>query len=180
MQRLLEKLVGASSQERSTLYKVVAVIIGMLVFIGAIPALLFMIAQAAEARLLADLADRIQMVIAVACMAIGLAFALWTGITMAITGKGTPVPLVPPQKLIVRGPYRFCRNPLQLGVIVYYFGVGLYFGTWATAATMFLIGLVLGGLYHKLIEEKELRMKFGEEYEEYREKTPFLFPKLWS
>ncbi len=180
LQRFLDKLVNASSEHRSPLYKVVALIIGVLVFIGAVPALLFLAAQAAETRVLADLALRIKLAVGIACAAVGLAFALWTVLAMATSGKGTPVPLAPPRKLIVKGPYRLCRNPLQLGVIVYYFGIGLYFGSWAVGATMFVIGLILGSLYHKFIEEKELRLRFGDAYEEYRSKTPFLFPRLWS
>ena len=178
LQPILDKLVKASSEQRSPLYKAVAVMIGLLVFIGAIPALLFYLGQAAETHLLARLAVRIQQIVAVVCIALGLGFALWTGLTMALAGRGTPVPLSPPHKLIVKGPYKYCRNPLQLGVITYYLGVGLYFGTWAVGAAMFAIGLILGAIYHKLVEEKELRLRFGEVYEEYKRRTPFIFPKL--
>ncbi len=78
------------------------------------------------------------------------------------------------------GPYALCRNPLQLGVILYYLGLGTYVGSLKIGLTMFFLGLILGSSYHKFVEEKELQLRFGEEYEEYRKKTPFLIPKLWT
>ena len=57
--------------------------------------------------------------------------------------------------------------------------MGTFFGSFAIGITMFVVGLILGSAYHKLVEEKELMAKFGREYEEYRSKTPFLIPKLW-
>ena len=37
---------------------------------------------------------------------------LWA---FAWIGKGTPAPFDPPRKLVVRGPYRFVRNPMYVG-----------------------------------------------------------------
>ena len=52
--------------------------------------------------------------------------------------------------------------------------------TASIGAVMFFTGLVIGALYHKLVEEKELSERFGQDYEEYIKKTPFLIPKLWK
>jgi len=43
---------------------------------------------------------------------------------------------------------------------------------------MFFLILIVGTCYSKFIEEKELRMRLGLEYEEYKEKTPFLLPRF--
>ena len=43
---------------------------------------------------------------------------------------------------------------------------------------LFVVGVFLGSLYHKFIEEKELLVRFGDEYRKYKKKTPFLLPKL--
>jgi protein-S-isoprenylcysteine O-methyltransferase Ste14 len=43
---------------------------------------------------------------------IGTAIALWCVFTFVFIGKGTPAPFDPPRKLVIRGPYRFVRNPM--------------------------------------------------------------------
>jgi protein-S-isoprenylcysteine O-methyltransferase Ste14 len=46
---------------------------------------------------------------------IGTMIALWCVFTFVFIGKGTPAPFDPPRKLVVRGPYRFVRNPMYIG-----------------------------------------------------------------
>src|SRR5437879_6929372 len=46
-------------------------------------------------------------------IALYFACAFWG---FAIRGKGTPLPLDPPKKLIVVGPYRIARNPMYWSV----------------------------------------------------------------
>src|SRR2546429_9328093 len=46
---------------------------------------------------------------------VGAAIALWCVLTFAFIGKGTPAPFDPPRKLVIRGPYRFVRNPMYIG-----------------------------------------------------------------
>ncbi len=41
-----------------------------------------------------------------------------------------------------------------------------------------LLGFIIGSSYHKFIEEKELMLRFGDDYKNYKENTPFLIPKL--
>jgi protein-S-isoprenylcysteine O-methyltransferase Ste14 len=41
-----------------------------------------------------------------------------------------------------------------------------------------MIFLILFPFYHRFIEEKELLKRFGTDYEDYRNTTPFLFPRL--
>ena len=47
--------------------------------------------------------------------ALGAAIALWCIFALALLGKGTPAPFDPPRRLVIRGPYRFVRNPMYLG-----------------------------------------------------------------
>jgi hypothetical protein len=46
---------------------------------------------------------------------IGTAIALWCVLMFVFIGKGTPAPFDPPRKLVIRGPYRFVRNPMYIG-----------------------------------------------------------------
>lgn len=91
-------------------------------------------------------------------------------------GDGTPFPLVPTRKLLTDGPYRFCRNPMALGAIFWLAGwaflansrAAMYGGVAIFAASIFS--------YHKMIEERELELRFGECYRRYKATTPFLIP----
>ena len=107
----------------------------------------------------------------------GLSLIIWSVWYQLKIGKGTPVPLAPTQKLITIGPYKYCRNPMVLGTIIYYLGVALFK---FSLSALFLVILysALFVLYIKIIEEKELEAKFGDEYKTYKRNTPFIIPKF--
>lgn len=95
----------------------------------------------------------------------------------AADGKGTLAPWDPPRNLVIRGPYRFVRNPMISGVILVLVGEALFLlslphALWAL--TFFAINAV----YIPLIEEPQLRHRFGVEYEDYCRNVPRLIPRL--
>src|ERR1700730_1662517 len=47
----------------------------------------------------------------------------------AVTGRGTLAPVAPPKHLVVRGLYRYVRNPMYVGVISILLGESLFFGS---------------------------------------------------
>ncbi len=107
----------------------------------------------------------------------GISLSLWTVRVQFKIGRGTPVPVMPTRKLITEGPYAFCRNPMTLGIIIYYTGISV----WLSSLLSFgltLVFILLSISYIKLVEEKELEMRFGDEYKKYKERTPFLVPGL--
>ncbi len=105
--------------------------------------------------------------------------AMWSIYSQFTLGRGTPVPLMATQKLIVQPPFTYCRNPMALGTFGMYTGVGIT-GRSIGAVLLVLIfaGLLL--LYIKRVEEKELELRFGPEYLAYKQRTPFLFPRFWK
>jgi protein-S-isoprenylcysteine O-methyltransferase Ste14 len=60
---------------------------------------------------------------------IGTAIALWCVLTFVFVGKGTPAPFDPPRKLVIRGPYRFVRNPMYIGAGMTLAGAALFYET---------------------------------------------------
>ncbi len=110
-------------------------------------------------------------------MIIGWLFANWTVKVQFSLGRGTPIPLMATQKLVVKEPYTYCRNPMTLGTALYYLGVAIWLGS-ISAIGLGLIYPVGILIYIKQIEEKELEERFGSEYLEYKRRTPFLIPRL--
>jgi protein-S-isoprenylcysteine O-methyltransferase Ste14 len=84
------------------------------------------------------------------------------------TGRGTPAPIAPPQRLVVVGFYRYVRNPMYAGFFAGWAGLWVVFGKANPAALMAACAVVAGvALFVQLYEEPTLRKMFGAEYEEY-------------
>jgi protein-S-isoprenylcysteine O-methyltransferase Ste14 len=99
-------------------------------------------------------------------VAIGTAIALWCVLTFVFVGKGTPAPFDPPRKLVIRGPYRFVRNPMYIGAGMTLAGAAVFYQSLSIfiyTAVFFLITHLFVVLY----EEPTLRRTFGDEYEAY-------------
>ena len=98
--------------------------------------------------------------------ALGAALALWCVGAFAWIGKGTPAPFDPPRNLVIRGPYRFVRNPMYLGAACALAGAALFFTSLSLFA--FVCGfLLVTHLFVVLYEEPTLRRLFGPEYTDY-------------
>jgi protein-S-isoprenylcysteine O-methyltransferase Ste14 len=110
---------------------------------------------------------------------IGLTFGFWSNYVQFTIGHGTPVPMMPTQKLIICKPYSYCRNPMTFGAVFAYLGIAIWVGSLSAVGFVLLFGICLTA-YLKLIEEKELYERYGQEYLEYKRVTPFLFPRLWK
>jgi protein-S-isoprenylcysteine O-methyltransferase Ste14 len=94
-------------------------------------------------------------------------------------GKGTPAPFDPPRKLVVRGPYRFLRNPMYLGAGLAVGGAALFFESIQLLAfvALFLLATHLFVLFY---EEPTLRRTFGPEYEAYCGRVHRWWPPVWT
>jgi protein-S-isoprenylcysteine O-methyltransferase Ste14 len=106
----------------------------------------------------------------------GIPWLAWSIYWQHRKGEGTPLPLVPTRVLLCDGPYRFTRNPMALGAILWLAGWALLANSPSAlfgGVGMFAL-LVLS--WDKWIEERELLWKHGAAYEQYRRQTPFLLP----
>jgi protein-S-isoprenylcysteine O-methyltransferase Ste14 len=107
----------------------------------------------------------------------GLFFGIWSNLVQFEQGRGTPLPVMPTQELLLKGPYRYCRNPMTFGTILFYLGLGVAVGTVAgIGIALGIAGLLI--LYLKRVEERELGERFGEPYLRYKREVPFIIPRL--
>ncbi len=106
-----------------------------------------------------------------------IAFVLvgWSVLTF-LRAKGTPVPLNPPPKLVTTGPYAYSRNPMLTGVFALFFGIGILLGSFSLLVIFTPLFILVNVLELKTIEEPELMKRLGQDYVEYRKRTPMFFP----
>lgn len=97
----------------------------------------------------------------------GGAVAIWCVLAFATLGQGTPAPFDPPRLLVVRGPYKFVRNPMYLGASVALAGAALYYQSRALVAYLAIFALTMH-LFVVLYEEPTLTRTFGNDYTAYR------------
>jgi protein-S-isoprenylcysteine O-methyltransferase Ste14 len=106
---------------------------------------------------------------------IGASIYLWCAWDFTFAGKGTPAPIDPPKELVVRGLYRYVRNPMYVGMVAVLIGETLFFQSLALAAYVGAVLLVFT-LFVVLYEEPALTRKFGDSYRRYREAVPRWIP----
>ena len=84
----------------------------------------------------------------------------------ATAGQGTPAPIDAPRHLVVRGLYRYIRNPMYVGVLLGILGWAVFFRSLGLLCYACGVGLTFH-LFVVLYEEPRLRGQFGESYELY-------------
>jgi protein-S-isoprenylcysteine O-methyltransferase Ste14 len=105
-----------------------------------------------------------------AVFALGSAVGVWSCLSMAVLGEGTPLPSAAGRRLVVTGPYRFVRNPMAVAGAAQTVGAGLYLGSW-TVVLSALVGGLMWDLFIRPAEEADLSARFGEGYNEYRQRV---------
>ena len=74
--------------------------------------------------------------------------------------------------------YKYTRNPMSLGYYLFALSIGFISGSTLLTLAV-LLGLIPAHIFFlKYFEELELELRLGESYKEYKQKTPFLLPKL--
>ena len=102
-------------------------------------------------------------------LAIAVGLSVWAVILMARAGT-TPNPTRPTTALLIRGPYRFTRNPMYLAWELIVVGVGMA----ANAPWVIVMAVPAALLTRRLVidkEERYLESKFGTEYLNYKSRV---------
>ena len=106
----------------------------------------------------------------------GLLLIYRTVSLFATEGDGTLAPWDPPRRLVVRGPYRYVRNPMISGVLAVLLGEAIFLGSVPLLA-WFLAFFALNAILMPLIEEPMLERRFGSDYVVYRQNVPRWIPR---
>jgi protein-S-isoprenylcysteine O-methyltransferase Ste14 len=110
---------------------------------------------------------------------LGFAVALRCVWDFGWTGRGTPAPVAPPQRLVVVGFYRHVRNPMYLGFAAGWIGLWVVFGHANPQVIAAVAAVALGvHLFVVFYEEPTLRKKFGADYEQYRRNVGRWWPRV--
>ena len=118
-------------------------------------------------------------VLGLLCIGLGAALLAACILEFARSGRGTLSPVDPPRRLVVRGLYRYVRNPMYLSVTTIVLGeailthsqaLGVYWAIWFLGANLFVIGY----------EEPTLRRRFGVSYDEYTQQVGRWIPTFCS
>jgi protein-S-isoprenylcysteine O-methyltransferase Ste14 len=168
-----------AEHEYSKKQRMMAVIFGGVIFWLIIPFLMVVVSSYIDQwlHLPSFYYGLINPVIGLLFIVVGWLFANWTVKVQFSLGRGTPIPMMATQRLVIKEPYTYCRNPMTLGTAIFYIGVAIWLGSISAVGLglVYPVGILI---YIKLIEEKELEERFGSEYLEYKMRTPFLIPHL--
>ncbi len=102
---------------------------------------------------------------------VGVAMYVWCVADFALAGRGTPLPADPPKALVMRGLYRYTRNPMYVAVVSMLLGEAVIFGSGLLLAYVAAVAAAVH-LLVVLYEEPTLRRKFGAAYEDYCRGVP--------
>jgi protein-S-isoprenylcysteine O-methyltransferase Ste14 len=117
--------------------------------------------------------------VAIPVMSLGAAVTAWSALHF-LKVKGTPVPFNPPPKVVETGPYRYARNPMLTGVFLFLFGLGLAVDSFSLVFVFTPLYILFNTWELRRIEEPELVRRLGDEYVEYRARTPMFIPRFRS
>jgi protein-S-isoprenylcysteine O-methyltransferase Ste14 len=89
-------------------------------------------------------------------------------------GGGGPGIEVPPERILDIGPYRYVRNPLYLGHLIFMTGLAITFQSWAAVA---LLVFHIFWFQRRVVEdEARLETRFGADYAAYKRRVKRWIP----
>lgn len=106
----------------------------------------------------------------------GAVLQLWCIAVFQSVGEGTPSPAFAPKRLVTKGPYKFVRNPMNIGELMLLLGLA----GWFASPLLFTYCVMAALAFHVFIliwEEPRHLSRFGEGYVQYRENVNRWLPR---
>jgi protein-S-isoprenylcysteine O-methyltransferase Ste14 len=105
------------------------------------------------------------------------AAALLAVVNLALKGLGAPFAIALSRKLTVDWLYAWTRNPMVLATLAFLLALGIWFQSTLFVLWVFILVTPALLVFVKMYEERELEIRFGASYLEYKSRTPMLFPR---
>lgn len=114
---------------------------------------------------------------------LGAVFLLWGYLQYRLIGRyrmrrggGGPGIEVPPDRIVADGPYRYTRNPMYLGHLIFMLGLAVTFSSWLAAALLAFHAI----WFHRRVlkDEARLETRFGADYRGYKARVKRWIPGL--
>jgi protein-S-isoprenylcysteine O-methyltransferase Ste14 len=111
--------------------------------------------------------------------AAGSAVLLAAFAQFVVEGIGTPAPVAPTERLVVRGLYRYVRNPMYLAVLAVITGQALML----SRSVLLVYAAGVGAAFAAFVrwyEQPTLTRRYGAQYQRYLRDVPGWWPRLRS
>jgi protein-S-isoprenylcysteine O-methyltransferase Ste14 len=102
---------------------------------------------------------------------------LLTVVNLALKGLGAPFAIALSRKLAADWLYAWTRNPMVLAGLAFFLSLGIWFQSALFVLWVFILFAPALLFFVKVYEERELELRFGASYLEYKSKTPMLWPR---
>ncbi|MGC1375717.1 MAG: isoprenylcysteine carboxylmethyltransferase family protein [Anaerolineales bacterium] len=115
---------------------------------------------------------------------IGLLLSIITGaaalsavVNLALKGLGAPFAIALSRKLASDWMYAWTRNPMVFATLAFLVSLGIWFQSVLFVFWVLILFTPALLFFVKVYEERELEIRFGASYLEYKSRTPMLFPR---
>lgn len=116
-------------------------------------------------------------VLGVIMIGVGLVGLLAAFAQFVLEGRGTPAPVAPTEQLVIRGLYRYVRNPMYLSVGAILLGQAVLLPSIVLLLWTTLFAAAVFGFVH-FYEQPSLRERYGQHYAAYCRAVPAWWPRL--
>lgn len=96
---------------------------------------------------------------------------------LALKGLGAPFAIALTRLVVTDWMYAWTRNPMVVSALAFLVGLGLWLGSGLFLVWVLAIVSPALLVFLKVYEERELEIRFGQAYLEYKDRTPMLLPK---
>ena len=114
------------------------------------------------------------------CSGVGLFFVIWSNYELITKGKGGAIVVGKVHlsnqtvHLVTTGPYSMCRNPMHMGLVLFYLGLCCAINSVLTLIVP-LGMLIFAYGFTMLLDEPRLKKDFPEEFEKWVQDVPNRF-----